>query len=251
LSEVLFDEGKDGVLASDDLMGSRTGLASGYGQSKWVSEQLLLEARRRNLPVTIIRPGYIVGDSITGITNTDDFIWRLVKGCVQLSLVPSMQNVINMCSVDYVAAAVVEVAMNPIGVEQAVYHISNPHTFRFSDLFSLLSKYGYDVHFVEYMTWRKTLMDVTLASNDNALYPLLHFVLDDLPTSTRSPELNTHNTDTLTKAAGIHCLDMGSLMQRYLTYLIKVAFLPPPQLPSTLDVTVDVHASLVTRTERS
>lgn len=57
----------DSVLESDDLQGSRKGLASGYGQTKWVSEQLIMRARARGVPATIIRPGYIVGDSVTGV----------------------------------------------------------------------------------------------------------------------------------------------------------------------------------------
>ena len=56
----------DHVLESDDLEGSRTGLRSGYGQTKWVAEKLIMRARSRGVPATIIRPGYIVGDSTTG-----------------------------------------------------------------------------------------------------------------------------------------------------------------------------------------
>lgn len=48
---------------SDDLEEGRTGLTTGYGQTKWVAEKLLLEAGRRGLPGFIVRPGYIVGDS--------------------------------------------------------------------------------------------------------------------------------------------------------------------------------------------
>lgn len=33
-------------------------------------------------------------------------------------------------------------------------------------------------------------MKLTLASRDNALYPLLHFVLDDLPTRSQTPILD-------------------------------------------------------------
>ena len=55
-----------GVSESDDLEGSSTGLGTGYGQSKWVSEYLVKEAGRRGLHGTIIRPGYVLGDSQTG-----------------------------------------------------------------------------------------------------------------------------------------------------------------------------------------
>jgi L-aminoadipate-semialdehyde dehydrogenase len=61
----LLQEGKGGVSEDDTLEGSRTGLKTGYGQSKWVSEKLLFEAGKRGLCGYIIRPGYIVGDAET------------------------------------------------------------------------------------------------------------------------------------------------------------------------------------------
>lgn len=54
-----------GIPEDDDLEGSRTGLKTGYGQSKWVSEKLLFEAGKRGLQGHIVRPGYVVGDSKT------------------------------------------------------------------------------------------------------------------------------------------------------------------------------------------
>jgi len=68
LSEQNLASGGTGILESDDLEGSRTGLGTGYGQTKWVGEYLVREAGRRGLTGTIIRPGYILGDSITGGT---------------------------------------------------------------------------------------------------------------------------------------------------------------------------------------
>lgn len=65
LSDSLSREpnGLGGVPESDDLEGARSTLKTGYGQSKWVSEKLLLEAGRRGLSGHIVRPGYVVGDS--------------------------------------------------------------------------------------------------------------------------------------------------------------------------------------------
>lgn len=67
-------------------------------QSKWVAEQLCMEARTRGVPVSIYRFGtisgtiiikirimfewplkIIIGDSTTGISHTSDFINRLVS----------------------------------------------------------------------------------------------------------------------------------------------------------------------------
>lgn len=52
-----------GVPESDDLEGARTALKTGYGQTKWVSERILFEAGKRGLRGSIVRPGYVVGDS--------------------------------------------------------------------------------------------------------------------------------------------------------------------------------------------
>jgi L-aminoadipate-semialdehyde dehydrogenase len=65
LSDSLLNNnsGYKGIPESDDLEGARSSLKTGYGQSKWVSEKLLLEAGRRGLRGHILRPGYVVGDS--------------------------------------------------------------------------------------------------------------------------------------------------------------------------------------------
>ena len=60
-------EGLEGtILEVANLEESKTGLPIGYAQTKWVSEQLVTEAIRRGLQATIVRPGYVVGDSSTG-----------------------------------------------------------------------------------------------------------------------------------------------------------------------------------------
>ena len=63
LSDTLVNQGGLGVPEDDNLEGARTGLQTGYGQTKWVSEKLLLEAGSRGLSGHILRPGYVVGDS--------------------------------------------------------------------------------------------------------------------------------------------------------------------------------------------
>ena len=66
LSNEIISKGGAGISEDDDLQGSSRGLSTGYGQSKWVAEYLVREAVRRGLTGTIVRPGYILGDSKTG-----------------------------------------------------------------------------------------------------------------------------------------------------------------------------------------
>ena len=65
-SERAVAAGGEGISEDDDLEGSRMGLGTGYGQSKWVAEYLVREAGNRGLQGCIIRPGYVTGDSRSG-----------------------------------------------------------------------------------------------------------------------------------------------------------------------------------------
>ncbi|CAO3630332.1 unnamed protein product [Cunninghamella echinulata] len=240
------------VLETDDLEGSRLGLDAGYGQSKWVAEKLIMEARKRGMPATIIRPGYILGESHTGVTNTDDFIWRLMKGCVELGYIPSMANIVNLCSVDYVASVVASSAYyDQSSVKLGVFQVTHPATFTFNDLFGTLSTYGYDVKQTEYIDWRNKLMEYTLKSQDHSLFPLLHFVLDDLPTSTKSALLDDQHTQSILSYDKVQCPLMGDdLLGLYYAYLIKAGFLPQPTLTPTKALPT-LDAAQVTLLKRS
>ncbi|KAE8232583.1 hypothetical protein CF326_g2386 [Tilletia indica] len=238
-----------GVAEADDLEGSRTGLRSGYGQSKWVAERLTMLAASRGLRASIVRPGYVVGDSKTAVTNTDDFLWRMVKGCQQLGLIPDMYNTINMVPVDHVARitalAGLATASNgpaPTSTHATVYHVTGHPVIRFNDMLLALARHGWKVTQTEYVQWRAQLERHVLESSSggstesNALFPLLHFVLDDLPTSTKSPELDDRNTDGLLNAAGegvaagtIMGVD-SDLLAKTLSWLVAAQFLDAPTL---------------------
>ena len=229
-----------------------SGLSVGYGQSKWVSENILLRIAgpERGIPFIIFRPGYITGDSRTGVMNIDDYLVRLLKGCIQLKQAPVMQNRVNMCPVDFVAESIITVAALTSAFGQA-YHIVNPDYYRFSDYFQGLLQYGYDVKFVEYVEWRESLLKLTLESKSNALYPLLHFVLDDLPTKSKSPSLDASDLfqklndarETLSTSVfkSLSCPEMGTCIGVYLSYLVYTGYLesPPSQRERTFSGSSD------------
>lgn len=232
LSESLVNKGgTGGIPEDDDLEGARTGLKTGYGQSKWVSEKLLFEAGKRGLRGHIIRPGYVVGDSKTAVTNTDDFLWRLVKGCIQLGLVPDINNTVNMVPVDHVSRCATLAAVTPLpDAALSVLHIIAKPLPTFNNILSSLAEYGFATQQCEYLLWRRELEKHVLEVQDNALFPLLHFVLDDLPTSTKAPELDDSNTSALLLPHPCETAPTVSdeLMGLYLAWLVSAGFLPTP-----------------------
>ncbi|KAL4400980.1 large subunit of alpha-aminoadipate reductase [Malassezia pachydermatis] len=235
-----------GVSEDDDLSGSAHGLQSGYGQSKWVAERLIMAAAKQGLSAVIVRPGYVVGDSTTAVTNTDDFLFRLVKGSAQLGLIPDMDNTINMVPVDHVArvtslAALAAARLPTHATTYAtVFHVTSHPTIRYNDFLGALATHGWAVERIDYLAWRAALENHVLASSEqseaNALFPLLHFVLDDLPTSTKSAELDDAHTTSLLDEAGERHVVRGvdaKLVGLYLAWLVAVGFLPAPTKAGT------------------
>ncbi|MFD1045712.1 SDR family oxidoreductase, partial [Kibdelosporangium lantanae] len=89
-----------------------------------MAEGLIGVARERGLPVSVYRPSRISGDTVTGACQTDDYLWRVLKGCVQVQAAPAgARMAIDMVPVDYVSAAVVRLsALDSSGT----YHLANP-----------------------------------------------------------------------------------------------------------------------------
>jgi L-aminoadipate-semialdehyde dehydrogenase len=155
----LSAQGGKGVLEADDLSGSSTGLGTGYGQSKWVAEYLVRAAGARGLRGTIVRPGYVTGDKTSGVTNTDDFLIRMAKGCVQLGCRPKIANTVNMVPVNHVARVVVASAFSPPETPLGVAQVTSHPRLTFSQYLATLQTYGYEVPEVEYSAWSKRLQE--------------------------------------------------------------------------------------------
>lgn len=157
----------------------------------------------------------------------------MVKGCIQLGLVPDINNTVNMVPVDHVARCTALAALAPLPAPQdrlSVLHVAAHPRPTFNGFLSALAAHGFPTERCEYVLWRARLERHVMESQDNALFPLLHFVLDDLPTSTKAPELNDVNMCAL--LAAHHGRTNGTvddeLMGRYLAWLVGVGFLPSP-----------------------
>ncbi|KAL2137283.1 hypothetical protein VTI74DRAFT_5014 [Chaetomium olivicolor] len=243
LSEKQTSTGQGAIMEDDDMNGSRTGLGTGYGQTKWVSEQLVREAGRRGLLGSVVRPGYILGDSETGVCNVDDFLIRMLKGCIQLSARPHIINTVNAVPVNHVARVVVASALNPLPGGVHVVHVTAHPRLRMSEYLSILEYYGYQTPEVSYNAWKEELEKFVSAGalekdqEQHALMPLYHFCMNDLPANTRAPEMDDRNAVAILKADadrwtgvddstghGISREDVG----RYLAYLAEIKFVARP-----------------------
>jgi L-aminoadipate-semialdehyde dehydrogenase len=138
-----------------------------------------------------------------------------------------------MVPVDHVALCTTMATISlQSGPGLTVLHVRARPLPTYNTIFSSLSRYGFAAERCEYLVWRRKLEQHVMEAQDNALFPLLLFVLDDLPTSTKSPDLDDLNMRTLLKDHDIGDQTVSdALMAKYLSWLILVEFLPKPSLP--------------------
>lgn len=241
LSEKSIAEGGTGIQESDDLEGARKGLGTGYGQSKWAAEYITRQAGKKGLSGCVIRPGYVLGDPEYGTTNTDDFLVRILKGCIQLKLRPDITNTINMVPVTHVARVVVASSFNPPVAPLGVAQITSHPRITFNQFLGSLESFGYTVPQVPYSEWKKSMeayvSDRSGTKEENALLPLYHFVTGDLPADTKAPEMDdTNATEALKKDVAWTNQDWSAggkvtedTVGVYISYLIELGFMPKPE----------------------
>src|SRR5262249_23669391 len=157
--------------------GNWHGLTDGYQQSKWVAEKIVRIAADRGLPVRIYRPGFVTGDSATGISNTDDFVSRMIKGCIQLGCVPDSDAMIEMVPVDYVSKAIDHLSLQR-ELPSNMFHVVNPRRVPSRDFVRILGSAGYKMKLLPYAEWRNALFEDAKTSAGNALFPLLTLFTD-------------------------------------------------------------------------
>lgn len=197
-------------------------LTGGYALSKWVSEKLLTEIKNRGLPVSIYRSGYISGRSDTGMTNPNDALLMLIKGCIQLGLAPDWEEKITILPVDFVSKAIIRISLHQPDTA-AVYHIDHPTGILWSDLISWLNNYGYIIKFCSLRKWQQQLAKI---NSENALFPFLPYYLS-LPEKQTSPLVNTEKATEILKSLELPypAID-DNLLNTYFNYLREIDFMP-------------------------
>lgn len=100
-------------------------------------------------------------------TNTDDFLIRMIKGCIQLSARPNINNTVNMVPVDHVARVVIASTFNPPCEPIGVAHVTGHPRLRFNQFLGALQSYGYNVPQVDYVPWSTSLENYVNGSQLN------------------------------------------------------------------------------------
>lgn len=241
------------VMETDDLESSRQGLGTGYGQTKWVSEHVIREACKRGLNAVIIRSGYVMGHPESGVSNTDDFLVRMLKGCIQVGSRPDVKNTINMVPVNRVAQLVNAVSFH--GKSGELAHSDAHPRLTFNEYLSVLETYGYSVPLEPYDAWKRKVEQYVEAGHSGkdelALLGLYHMVTGDLPYATKAPNLDDRNAQAALQADAAFVTSSTpptvtpQAIGAYLSFLIARDFMPTPKTSATPLPTINLGKAQV------
>jgi amino acid adenylation domain-containing protein/thioester reductase-like protein len=218
------------VVRETDVIAPEALMDTGYAQSKWVAEKLINLARDRGLPISIYRPGRIVWHSETGVGNTSDNTFRMLKGCIQMGSVPAQDGMVNLIPVDFVSKAIIHLSRQQESLGKA-FHLINPHPAPFPEIVNWVRSFGYQLREISDAEWRAELRTVVGKSPENALYPLVPFWSKKPEANTTFPILKFDCQNTLKGLQGsdIKCPPVSrELVNKFLSYLTQNGLIDSP-----------------------
>jgi thioester reductase-like protein len=126
------------VLNETDLNENMELLDFGYSQSKWVAEQVVVDARSRGLSARIFRPA-LVSPSVTGGGNNFDIAVRLVAFMVNHGIGVDTLNQVSFVPADIVANNIVAISTT-LGTANKTYHVTRDDYSNMMDITGLITK---------------------------------------------------------------------------------------------------------------
>ena len=164
----------------------------------------------------------------------------MLKGSIQLSCRPALgTNDINLVPVSYCASVVVAASLRlTAGNSTDVIHVTPHPKLAFNEFLATLETYGYLVPQVSYSQWRTALEKyVSRESGEHheshALLPLFDWVTADLPSDSKSADLDDANAQVVLLADGFNPNDSEVQVDQetvgtYIAFMAEVGFIPPP-----------------------
>ncbi len=147
-----------------DMLPYVSGMPLGYAQSKCIAESLLREASSRGVPVTVVRPALISGDSVSGHSSQDDFIAALIQNCVNSEMALDVDWMLDCVPANYVAQIITEVPQNSDNYQVLNLVHTNPRHWR--ELILWMNLHGYPVRLVASKKWMQEQFEQRKAKGD-------------------------------------------------------------------------------------
>src|ERR1700690_2260954 len=162
------------VLHETDLNENMELLDFGYSQSKWVAEQVVVDARSRGLSARIFRPA-LVSPSVTGGGNNFDIAVRLVSFMVNHGIGVDTLNQVSFVPADIVANNIVAISTT-LGTANKTYHVTRDDYSNMMDITGLITK-ATGRQFESFSLPDFVPELIRTSGKDDLLFPLLDFLV--------------------------------------------------------------------------
>jgi amino acid adenylation domain-containing protein/thioester reductase-like protein len=236
---VLAGFGVAGVRAvsEDEPLAHPDRLCVGYVQSKYVAEELLRNASKAGLPVTICRPMDIIGSERTAAWNTGTEMCALIRFMADTGTAPDIDLPLDFVPADVFAAALTQLSSSLPDVAGRTFHISAPEYVTLGFLVDRMRGLGFAVTQVPYREWVHGLLKHAAGDPSHPMTPFVPLFVDHCPGTDLTiaemyqehvfPAYTRVNTEEALRGTGIEFPVVGAdLLDRPLGYLIATGFLP-------------------------
>jgi thioester reductase-like protein len=149
----------------------------GYSQSKWVSEQLVISARRAGLPTRIFRPA-LVTPSVTGAGGSFDITIRLLTFMIKHGIGVNASNQVSFMPVDVTANNIVAISQLADTLNKT-FHVTRDNYTNMIDVTDILSvKTGCRFNIYALRSFVPEV--IRRCTRDDLLFPLLDFFVGSI-----------------------------------------------------------------------
>ncbi len=223
---VFSEHGANGTrfIREDENIDDSGILDTGYAQSKWVAEKLVWTAKSRGIPVTVYRPGQVLGYSVNGACNLDDFIFRIMKGSLQIGAYPPVDGDFNALAADDMSRAIVGLSLRSVSAGR-VFHLLHPKSVPIGRIIDWIKSKG---HALEEVSWDVWMSRLSASGHENVLFPLLPMFPENMEEETEDGQLVFCQDMTLKElndmGMSFHEID-DCLFEVYYSYFIRSGYL--------------------------
>lgn len=204
-------------IKEDFCVGFSPRITSGYAKTKWVAEQLVMQAEKRGLAASIYRPGLITGHSRTGVCNLRDSFSLMLRACLRLGVAPELTGITYLTPVDFVSRAILQLSRSEAARGKA-FHINNPVPVEWQQVIGLIVEGGYAARTAPYKEWLAILRAQARKACYKDLEPIAALMHESPSSCSRVPAGS--NMEVLSASPELKCpADNAALLRLYLSYL--------------------------------
>jgi thioester reductase-like protein len=172
-STVIFGWTPAPEVRETDRNAGMANLDFGYAQSKWVAEQLVLDARNEGARTFVYRPSFISA-STAGVASRDDIVVRLLAFMINKRMAVNALNQVSFLPADVVAHNVASIIRDPHRPAATTVHVTADEYYNMMDVTRILTRaYGYEFEYFDIPDFVTELR--RRCGPDDAMYPLLDF----------------------------------------------------------------------------